>query len=141
MKYKWVFLAVFLFSIVFFFVGKYAFQHHIGYGAVAYVNDAIPTGFQFTDEHKEIPDDLRVNSKYKTITQNGGMFSEDFTCQETHAPAQIMRYFQKNPGYGYAGGWSYRYAVICGDQYLVVYGADYIGEVLYGPFTLPQQTN
>lgn len=138
MKYSRSFLPVLLIAIVLFFVGKYALEHRTGYGAVAYTNDAIPAGFQFTDAYTEIPDDLRVSSEYKTIAQNGGMFSKDLVCQETNTPAEILRYFEYSPGYGYVGGWSYRYAAVCGDEYLIVYGADHLGEALYGPFTTPK---
>lgn len=120
--------------VVGFFVGKYAIEHRIGYGAVDYTNDAVPSDFLFT-ERDEIPEVYLVHEDYRDIQQIDGMFSDQFFCQKLGKNAEIVSYWEQTAGYGITGGWSYRFAAVCGEEYLIVYGADHLGEVLYGPFT------
>lgn len=117
-----------------FFVGKYFLEHRTGYGAIDYTNTAIPSDLLFT-EKEEIPDAYRIPKDYQDIQQVGGMFSDQFFCQKLGKNAETVQYWKQTAGYGISGGWSYRFAVVCGEEYLVVYGADHLGELLYGPFT------
>lgn len=115
-----------------FFYGKYVIEHQDGYGATHEVNANIPDGFRFTDEN-EISENLLVKSEYRDIQQRGKMFSDDFYCATLHENAKITPYWKYTGGYGTVGGWSQRFAVSCGDEYLVVYRADHLGEAMYGP--------
>ncbi len=124
--------------LMLFFVERYIITHREGYGAVDYTNNNIPPGFQFTKD-EDIPENLRVNSDYHQISQRGGMFSRKFYCEDLGRDAQIVEYFKHSPGYGIIGGWSYRYAVVCGSDYLIVYGTDYLGEAIYGSFALQKK--
>lgn len=121
--------------IVGFLVGKYLIEHRVGYGAIDYTNTEIPQGFLFTEEG-EIPDTYRVDEDYQDIQQIGGMFSDQFSCQKLGKNAEIVDYWKHTEGYGISGGWWYRFAAVCGDDYVVVYGADHLGELIYGPFSL-----
>lgn len=113
----------------------YYIEHRAGYGAINMVNADIPSGFLFT-EKDEIPESFRVNENYQDIRQVGDTFSDKFYCQKTQKDAEIVNYWKQTAGYGIVGGWSYRFAVVCGDDYLVVYGADHLGESIFGPFSL-----
>lgn len=115
-------------------VGKYLIEHRVGYGAIDYTNTTIPHGLLFT-EKDEIPDTYRVREDDQDIQQVGGMFSRQFFCQKLGMNAEIVEYWKQTAGYGIAGGWSYRYAAVCGDEYVIVYGADHLGERIYGPFS------
>ena len=121
--------------IVGFVLGKYFVEHRVGYGAIDYTNTNIPEGFLFT-EKDEIADSYQVDEDYQDIQQIGGMFSDVFYCNQLQKNAEIVEYWKQTAGYGIAGGWSYRFAAVCGDDYVIVYGADHLGEVLYGPFSL-----
>ena len=134
MKKKSLILIVCL-LLVGFFVGKYLIEHSTGYGAVDYTNTTIPSGFLFR-EKEEISDIYRIPEDYQSIQQIGGMFSDTFYCQKLGKNAEIVSYWKQTAGYGITGGWSYRFAVVCGDDYVVVYGADHLGEAIYGPFSL-----
>lgn len=113
---------------------KYFIEHRDGYGALDYKNGNIPSGFLY--KSGEILDSYLVDENYEDIYREGGFFSEDFYCVSSGQKAELIKYFTVSPGYGYSGGWSYRYAAVCGDQYLIVDGADYFGEKIYGPFDL-----
>lgn len=115
--------------------GKYLVEHRVGYGAVDSVNSMIPDGFAFT-EKSEIPERFQVSGEYQDIRQVGGMFSEQFSCAKLGTSAEVVPYWEQTAGYGITGGWSYRFAAVCGDDYVVVYGADHLGEIVYGPFSL-----
>ena len=121
--------------VVGFPLGKYAMEHRVGYGAENYENTNIPPGYLFTDRG-EIPERFQLGKDYQNIQQVGGMFSDEFYCSKLEKRADIVEYWHQKPGYGISGGWSYRLAAVCDDVYLVVYGADHLGEVFYGPFTL-----
>lgn len=135
MKKKLIkFLTVFIVLMIpSFLLGKYILEHQIGYGAIDYVNTNIPDGFVFTGKD-EIPNDFLIDPEYKEIQQVGGMFSKEFYCQKLHKNADIIKYWEYTDGYGNVGGWAYRFAAICGDDYIVVYGAGHLGEAVYGPF-------
>lgn len=116
-------------------LGKYVMEHRVGYGAENYENTNIPPGFLFTDRG-EIPERFQLSEDYQDIQQVGAMFSDQFYCSKLEKDADIVEYWHQKPGYGISGGWSYRLAAVCGDEYLVVYGADHLGEVFYGPFRM-----
>ena len=114
--------------------GRYALTHRVGRGAISDTHANIPSDFAYTDEG-EIPETLLVRSDYQNIQQVGGMFSDKFYCKNLQKDARIVTYW-KQAGNGMLGGWSYRFAAVCGSEYVIVYGADYLGEAIYGPFFL-----
>ena len=138
-KISLLLLIVFVVILVIgFFAGKYFIEHRVGYGAIDYTNAGISKDFLFTDR-AEIPDSYIVSKDYQDIRQIGDMFSPGFFCQKLGRNADIVDYWKQTAGYGISGGWSYRFAAVCGDDYLVVYGADHLGELVYGPFSLADE--
>ncbi|MFH1253012.1 MAG: hypothetical protein V1664_01625 [Candidatus Uhrbacteria bacterium] len=137
MKYKKILLVIIIIGllVLIFLTGKYFIEHQTGYGAVDYVNTNVPNGLLFV-EKSEIPENLLVKPDYQNIKQVGQMFSTQFYCQNLEKDAEIIEYWKQTAGYGIVGGWANRYAVICGNEYLIVDDADYFGEKIYGPFNL-----
>ncbi len=131
-------VILFLLVLALFFGAKYIVQHRPGYGAIDYANKEIPSQFLFTDR-EEIPDNYRVAADYSDIQQVGIMFSDTFYCNTLERDADIVKYYEHTEGYGITGGWWSRFAAVCGDEYLVVYRADHLGEVIYGPFSLERE--
>jgi hypothetical protein len=74
---------------------------------------------------------------YETITMGGPQGSNvthTYYCKDTGNEAEkIMIY--NNPGKeGIKGGWSYRFAIVCGNNYWIYNAADSFGYKIYGPF-------
>jgi len=116
---------------------KYFIEHRTGYGAVSYHNENIPSGFLY--ESGEIPDSYLSDKNYifyDIFYRGDCSFNDNFSCVSSGTPAELIKYFTSDPGYNIMGGWSFRYAVVCGNQYLIVDGSDAIGEKIYGPFDL-----
>lgn len=114
---------------------EYARRYREGYGAINETNGNIPEGFLYT-EKSEIPENSRIPADYEDIRQIGGMFSDQFLCKDLQKNAEIISYWNQTGGYEVAGGWSSRFAAVCGDLYVVVDRADYFGEAIYGPFSV-----
>ena len=115
--------------IIFLWLGNTGFN-----GPVHYINPNIPSGFLYQTRSDIIPENyLLVQNE---PLHNGLIYEENgkFYCNSTGAEAEKIEYFRNSPGGGVVGGWSYRYAVICGDTYWIVDGADSFGEKIYGSF-------
>ncbi len=59
---------------------------------------------------------------------------EVFICRETGKEAEKVEFYRHSPGPGVIGGWSYRYALVCGNYYWILDAADHFGTKIYGPF-------
>ena len=57
-----------------------------------------------------------------------------FICRETGKEAERVEFYSHSAGSGVIGGWSYRYALVCGNYYWILDAADYFGTKIYGPF-------
>lgn len=100
-----------------------------------YVNKEIPTMLQFKDE-QPIPEKWLVKSGYKSIAEKDTMSiaKRDLRCEASGKNAEIIEYFRHNTP-GATGAWSFRYAAVCGDEYLIA-DANGAGWHLFGPFFL-----
>ena len=127
-------LAAIVFSI---FLVKCIIEHRTGYGAVNYENEDLPSGFLY--ESGDIPSSYLMDEEYKDIYREGPIFYDDFYCSHSGQKADLVKYYEVSPGYGITGGWVFRYAALCGDEYLIVDGADHFGEHIYGPFNLSDE--
>lgn len=98
-------------------------------------NIEIPSGFVYADG--EIPDSFLVDPEYGGIVKGDatGTGQEDYECAESGESATRIPFSYQAAESG-EGGWSYRYAVVCGTKYLVVDGHDSFGERTYGPFEI-----
>lgn len=115
------------------------------------INQNIPAGFLYTSLNEKIPEENYLPGK---VEFSGQVDSElilaeptanRFDCKKTAGddkiyPAAIVSYYEFAPGYTYgilrsSGGWSFRYAVVCENNYFIVDGADHFGIKMYGPFS------
>ena len=125
-------------------VGVYLFFPR---GGGHYTNLNIPSELLYQSEQESLP-----MNKFIEPVMTGGMYlsgqmydtdllyQEDgvFYCKQSLDKARIIEYFHYSPPqaplFMISGGWGYRYALVCGDNYWIVDGRDSLGERLFGPF-------
>lgn len=57
-----------------------------------------------------------------------------YTCKDTGKLAKKIKFYEISAGPKIEGGWSHRYAYICGQNYWIFDAADSFGAKVYGPF-------
>ncbi len=111
-------------------------------GPTERVNKNVPTGMLYLSG--EIPESyLLVGTLDGGIVDNELILADpitgEFHCKKLEESNIIyggekVEYYSYSPGWGVMGGWSFRYAMLCGENYFVIDGKDSMGMRMYGPF-------
>ncbi len=111
------------------------------------VNKEIPSYFLYKDKSESIPPEDHFISapgdhKSPFYYQDGFLY-----CTSSKIKAVKVDYYSHSPGKFISGGWSFRYALVCGKQYFIVEGNDSnvnegmlegkLGISIYGPYQIP----
>jgi len=126
------------------------------YGGGDYVNKKIPTGYKYTQKNDAIPSSMVIQPIKTKIGDSmeyfdGNMYDTTqmhqidgkYFCKNTDNEAETIRYFSHSPRgvMPVMGGTSGRIAVVCDKTYWISDFTDAQGEILYGPFSLNDDTN
>ncbi len=108
------------------------------------VNKNIPAGMLYPSG--EIPEDyLLIGTPDGGIVDNALILADPissvFHCKRVGGSPVLydgekIEYYSYSPGWGVMGGWSFRYAIRCAEDYFVVDGSDAMGMRMYGPFKI-----
>ncbi|MCX6741705.1 MAG: hypothetical protein NTX24_00825 [Candidatus Pacearchaeota archaeon] len=138
---KWIWALIILAMVVIALVMVWKVQT----GPIDRVNKNIPSNMLYQTRSEKIPENFLIGtvkniSEDSELSYNGvnyGFFdSEGFYCRSSGKKAEKIEYFHHSAGKFVAGGWYYREAYICGDQYWIFDAGDSFGGILYGPFEL-----
>lgn len=117
---------------------------HFFFGPKDKVNKDIPLGFLYAPREEAVPEEylqMGTSGVGEIISLSPGVLIDTATsknyCLPEGSPAEKIEYFSHSPGWMTSGGWSYRYALVCGEKYYIIDGRDFRGDNIYGPFSTP----
>lgn len=121
-------ISVLILAII--LIGIYFSQKNVVENKFLYRNGQIP-------QDKLISIDNYGNvdtSQIKGGPCTGCQLSPSYICKDTNNIAEKIEFYSHSAGTKVKGGWSYRYALVCGDNYWILDAADSFGIKVYGPF-------
>ena len=121
------------------------------------INTSIPDGFLYTEPSEIIPEQYEVFPESVQKSQDASKPSDVDALQgnewvwgtkseapiyeycrnmktQEYLPAEVVQYFELEPGWGQFGGWHVRFARVCPTEYWIIDLHHAKGNHVYGPF-------
>jgi hypothetical protein len=91
-----------------------------------------PEDFPVEYRSGPLPEDKLLAWNEPLNTEHIYQQGSKFICRDTGKEAEKVEFYSHSSGK--IGGWRYRYALVCGNNYWIVDAADSFGKMVYGPF-------